>query len=200
MHRVALTVLWLGLAAVLGFGIWFATGDDRARDTFGPAEPGATVADPAAPPPLVVPARPTDAFALTVDHVVDGDTIVARAVSPNAVVPTTDQLRIRLIGIDTPEGAPELECWANEAREHLRALLPEGATVWAAPDAEWRDRYDRALLYLWTEDGRFVNHELMAAGDGEVMTIAPNDTHADLFAAARDAASAGGVGRWGACG
>jgi micrococcal nuclease len=200
VNRLALAILWIGLAAVLGVGIWFATADERTQDALGAPEPGAVVADPAAPQPPVVPARPADAFALTVDHVVDGDTIVAHPVSPNAVVTTTDEVRIRLIGIDTPEGAPELECWANEAREHLRALLPEGATVWAVADAEWRDRYDRALLYLWTDDGRFVNHELMAAGDAEVMTIAPNVAYADLFTADRDAASAGGLGRWGACG
>jgi micrococcal nuclease len=200
VRRLALVLLWLGLAAVLGFGIWSATADGRAQDALAPADPGAVVAEPAAPQPPVVPARPAEAFALTVDHVVDGDTIVARAVAPNDVVPSTDEVRIRLIGIDTPEGAPELECWANEAREHLRTLLPEGATVWAVADVEWRDRYDRALLYLWTDDGRFVNHELMAAGDAEVMSIAPNTTHEALFTTARDAAAAGGVGRWGACG
>ena len=195
MHRLALALLWLALAAILGVGIWFGTSGERA-----PHSPESGAAAASAPDVPGVPAAPADAFTLIVDHVVDGDTLVARATAPNAVVPDTDLVRIRLIGIDTPEGAPELECWADEAREHLRALLPAGATVRAAADVEWRDRYDRALLYLWTEDGRFVNHELMAAGDAEVMTVAPNAAHEPLFLAARDAAVAGGLGRWGACG
>ena len=73
-------------------------------------------------------------------------------------------MRVRLIGVDAPEGPPSPECWADEARDHLRMLLPQGSLVWAAPDIEWRDRYDRVLLYLWTEDGLFVNHALALAG------------------------------------
>jgi len=156
--------------------------------------------DPAAPESAAsVPPRPDDAFALTVDHVLDGDTIEARADAPNDVLPTTDAVRIRLIGIDTPEGTPSPECWADEAREHLRGLLPPGSTVWAVPDIEWRDRYDRALLYLWTGDGRFVNHELVAAGEAEAMRVAPNEAHYSLFLAAETSARAADAGRWGAC-
>ena len=146
-----------------------------------------------------VPPRPADAFALTVDHVFDGDTIEARIDVPNAIVATTDPVRVRLIGVDTPEGTPSPECWADEAREHLRVLLPEGSTVWAVPDTEWRDRYDRALLYLWTDDGRFVNHELVVAGDAEALLIEPNGAHFSLFTAAEESARAGGIGQWGAC-
>ena len=146
------------------------------------------------------PPRPDDAFALTVTHVFDGDTIEARVGAPNEVVSTTDPVRVRLIGIDTPEGPPSSECWADEAREHLHALLPEGSTVWAAPDADRRDRHDRALLYLWTEDGRFVNHELVAAGDAEALLIEPNSAHSSLFATAEASARAGAIGQWGSCG
>ena len=145
------------------------------------------------------PRPPDDAFALTVAHVLDGDTIEARIAAPNDVVPTTDPVRVRLIGIDTPEGAPSPECWADEAREHLRALLPEGSTAWATPDTDWRDRHGRALLYLWTEDGRFVNHELVAAGDAEALLIEPNGAHSSLFAAAEASARAGAIGQWGSC-
>ncbi|GAA5203619.1 thermonuclease family protein [Microbacterium jejuense] len=144
-------------------------------------------------PAAGIPSRPDDAIALTVTYVFDGDTI--EAVDPG----TDERTRVRLIGIDTPEGTPTPECWAGEARAHLSELLPEGATVWASPDAELRDRYDRALLYLWTDDGRFVNYELMAAGDAEALRIAPNTAHAELFAAAQAEAEASQAGRWGAC-
>jgi len=160
-------------------------------------QPPASVPDQALPAPASaagIPPRPEDAVALTVTFVFDGDTI--EAADPETDEPT----RVRLIGIDTPEGTPTPECWADEARAHLVELLPEGSTVWAAPDTELRDRYDRALLYLWTGDGRFVNYELVAAGDAEVLRIAPNIAHAELLAATRSQAEASRAGRWGACG
>jgi endonuclease YncB( thermonuclease family) len=152
---------------------------------------GATVAD--------IPSRPGDAFPLTVGHVFDGDTIEAQMQVPNDVVTTSRPIRIRLIGIDTPEGTPTPECWAEEARDHLRRLLPEGSTVWAAPDVDSWDRYDRRLFNLWTGDGRFVNHELVAAGDAEAMSVRPNVAFEDLLAGAQSRAEASGAGQWGAC-
>ena len=162
----------------------------------------ACCADPApsiAASPASAGVRPDDAFPLTVGYVFDGDTIEATAQQSNDIVGTSEPIRIRLIGIDTPEGTPTPECWADEAREHLRSLLPEGVTVWAAPDSELRDRYDRLLLNLWTEDGTFVNHALVAAGDAEALRIEPNVAHADLLAAAQAEAQASGAGQWGAC-
>lgn len=146
-----------------------------------------------------VPPRPADAFALIVVHVFDGDTIEARTPVPNDVVPTADPVRIRLIGIDTPEGTPAPQCWADQARDRLRGMLPEGSTVWATPDLEWRDGYDRTLLYLWTDNGRFVNYETVAAGDADAMLVEPNGAHHALFVAAEEAARAAGAGKWGAC-
>lgn len=140
-----------------------------------------------------VPSRPDDADDLTVTYVFDGDTIEV------ADPMTGERRRVRLIGIDTPEGTPTAECWADEARVHLAELLPEGATVWAAPDTELYDRYGRALLYLWTVDRRFVNYELVAAGDAEALPVAPNTAHADLFDAAQADAEASRAGLWGSC-
>ncbi|MBD3943185.1 thermonuclease family protein [Microbacterium sp. NEAU-LLC] len=145
-------------------------------------------------PAAGIPSRPDDADDLTVTHIFDGDTI-------EVADPATDERRrVRLIGIDTPEGTPAPECWADEARAHLSELLPEGSTVWAAPDTELHDRYGRELLYLWTVDRRFVNYELVAAGDAEALRIPPNTAHAELFAATQTEAEASGAGQWGACG
>jgi micrococcal nuclease len=132
--------------------------------------------------------------------VYDGDTIEARMQSANDVVTTERPIRIRLIGVDTPEGTPSPECWADEARTHLAQLLPEGSTIWAAPDVDTWDDYDRRLFYLWTDDGRFVNHELVAAGDARALRVWPNVEHEDLLAGAQARAEASGAGRWGACG
>ncbi|WP_214468338.1 thermonuclease family protein [Microbacterium flavescens] len=194
------------LAVVLGSLLVLAVGVALALWLFlsvgafdAPAEPASS---PGTEGPLAsgIPPRPADAFPLTVDYVFDGDTIEARMQQPNELVTTSDAIRIRLIGIDTPEGTPTPECWADEARTHLRALLPEGATVWAAPDAETSDRYGRYLFNLWSDDGRFINHELVAAGDAEAIRVGSNDAFYDLLTDAQGQAEASGAGRWAACG
>ena len=146
-----------------------------------------------------IPGPPSGAVAMTVEYVHDGDTLFLRADSPNALVATTDDVKVRLLGIDTPEVGDSAECFGDQATEQLRALLPEGSLTWATADRDPTDRYGRSLFYLWTEDGRFVNYELVAGGAAESLNIAPNDAHYPLLRAAEDAAAAAGAGRWGAC-
>ena len=136
---------------------------------------------------------------MTVESVHDGDTIRAHVDAPNAVVTDLESTRVRLIGLDTPEISPAVECWGGEATASLTALLPPGSTVWAAADLEVLDQYGRHLLYLWTPDGRFVNAALVAQGDGAVMVFAPNTLHEQLFRSLEAEASAAGRGLWGAC-
>lgn len=149
---------------------------------------------------LAVPARPPGAFALTVLYVYDGDTIQAQVRAPNEIVTTSGPIRVRLIGVDTPELTPAPECGADDARAHLAAMLPEGSTVWVAPDRGTWDDYGRRLFELWTDDGRFVAGELVSAGDAEAIRIRPNVTHHEFLAALEAEAHAAGRGQWGACG
>lgn len=153
----------------------------------------------ASPSAEAVPSVPADAVPLTVASVWDGDTIRATAQRPG-LLPVGEEVRVRLIGVDTPEISPVAECWSQEARDTLLALTPVGSTVWAAPDTEPRDRYDRWLLYLWTDDGRFVNHELVAAGAAEALLVEPNGAHFALLHDAEEYAFVQGTGRWGVCG
>ncbi|WP_127819668.1 thermonuclease family protein [Microbacterium sp. CPCC 204701] len=193
----------LALAAALAVVVavaWITTGGRMPWAEADPAQSASALGSSAATPADGIPSRPGDAFPLTETYVYDGDTIEARMQEPNDVVTTSSPVRIRLIGIDTPEGTPSPECWADEARTHLAELLPEGSTVWAMPDAETRDDYDRRLLNLWTDDGRFVNLELVTAGDAEAIRVWPNIAFYDLLAGAQAEAEASGAGRWGACG
>lgn len=154
------------------------------------------------PPPVTaqtMPGIPPDAFPMTVESVHDGDTLRARAAEPNAVVTDTESTRVRLIGLDTPEISPDVECWGAEATTSLTTLLPPGSTLWATADREVLDQYGRHLLYLWTTDGTFVNAELIADGDGTVMVFAPNTLHEPLFRSLEAQASADGRGLWGSC-
>lgn len=154
---------------------------------------------PAETPGSGIPARPGDAVPMTVEHVHDGDTLFLRTNHPNAFVATTDTVKVRLVGIDTPEVGDRAECFGDEATQQLRTLLPDGGVTWITADSDPVDQYGRSLFYLWTEDGRFVNYELVAAGAAESLMIKPNDAYYPLLLAAEDAAAAAGAGMWAAC-
>ncbi|PPL19157.1 hypothetical protein GY24_07355 [Microterricola pindariensis] len=146
------------------------------------------------PAPDASPARPAEAVPVTVDYVHDGDTLFVYPEDPNA-----DRIKVRLLGIDTPEVGENAECFGAEATEALRALLPEGTTAWTLSDVNPRDKYDRSLLLMWTDDGRFVNNELLLSGAATVLQIDPNRAHTELFRSSEASAQAGGAGLWGAC-
>ncbi|GAB3603660.1 thermonuclease family protein [Microbacterium aureliae] len=176
------------LAALLGVAVVLTS--DRV-DAPGAAGTG----DLAGPVPV-----PADSFPVRIDRITDGDTVRATLTEPLAGIPAGESVPVRLIGIDTPEVYPDLECGGHEATALLARLLPEGATAWAALDAEPADRYDRALLYLWTEDGRFVNHALIAGGYATSLVVEPNDAYASVLAAAEAEARRADAGLWAACG
>ncbi|GAA5093096.1 thermonuclease family protein [Microbacterium yannicii] len=187
-RRVLIGILVL---AVAGAAIWWWAGHDRDSAEVGLATPGA------AP---TTPVIPSEAFEMTVESVHDGDTLRARAATPNAVVTDVESTRVRLLGIDTPEISPEPDCWGSEATAKLTALVPPGSTIWVAPDAEVHDQYGRTLLYVWTPDGQFVNGELVAQGDARVEIYSPNRSQEALLRSLESAAVAADAGRWGACG
>lgn len=131
---------------------------------------------------------PDGAWQATVTYVHDGDTIYL------------DDEKVRLIGVDTPEVGEHAECYGDEARELARDLLPDGSTVWAIDDRERFDHYDRELLYVFTEDGIFVNLELVELGSAVAIRVGANDAYWPQLRAAERAAQDAGLGMWGACG
>jgi len=132
----------------------------------------------------------------TVERVVDGDTIIVRI--------NGRRERVRLIGIDTPESVDPnrpVQCYGHEASARTESLLPPGTKVSLVRDVEARDKYDRLLAYvIRTDDQLFVNLDLIENGFAGPLTYPPNDHYATLFESSADAASAAGVGLWGACG
>jgi len=106
--------------------------------------------------------------------------------------------------VDTPETVdPDepVQCFGPEASDHTKTLLPPGTAVHLTRDQEARDRYDRLLAYVYrTEDGLFVNLDLVAGGWGEPYPFAPNLTYQRDFAVAASQARSSGLGLWGACG
>lgn len=140
--------------------------------------------------------RPSDAVLSHIAYVYDGDTLYLQ---PDGTTARADEIKVRLIGINTPELRPAVECFAVEARDYLRRLLPKGTEVWTKPDREALDQYGRSLLYLWTKDGQSINLKLVEKGYARALNIAPSNTYAKQFDAAESAARSAGAGLWGTC-
>jgi micrococcal nuclease len=122
-------------------------------------------------------------------RVVDGDTIVLADIG-----------KARLIGLDTPEvfGPDAPQCFGAAASTYAKRLL-SGVTVRWAWGLEKRDRFQRALVYVWLSDGRFLNEDLLSRGMARVLTIAPNDRYEKRFQAAQRAARERDFGLWRDC-
>ena len=140
--------------------------------------------------------RPSNATLSHVAYVHDGDTLYLQ---PDGTSSREDQIKVRLIGLDTPELRPEPECFGLEARDYLRRLLPEGTEVWVMPDREAVDQYGRSLLYLWTTDDHSINLDLVENGYATALNIAPSNTYWKLFDAAESTARTANRGLWGSC-
>jgi micrococcal nuclease len=119
-------------------------------------------------------------------RVVDGDTVVL-----------TELGKVRLIGVDTPEVYGQQECFGREASAFAKRELPRGREVSYRLGVESRDRYGRALAYVWLGDGRMINELLARRGYAQPLTIPPNVDYADRFRAAAARARRAGLGLWG---
>ena len=145
-------------------------------------------------------AAPQSDLNAVVVMVIDGDTI--------AVEIGDREARVRLVGIDTPEiahpargdsPATGAECFADEAHQFLREMLPIGSEVRIERDVVGRDHYDRVLGYVHRGDGVFVNYESVRQGYARPLSIAPNLAHADLMVRAAELAEQSDVGLWSTC-
>lgn len=144
-----------------------------------------------APAVAVVPG----AFDATVVRVVDGDTVIAQ------VGGRGPKLRVRLVGVDTPETVKPntpVACFGHQASSFTRSLL-QGRRVRAAYEQERTDSYGRQLWDLWLPDGRYVQGLLVASGAARAYPYRPNTTYADVLADAQRRAERERRGLWGSC-
>jgi micrococcal nuclease len=105
--------------------------------------------------------------------------------------------KLRLIGVDTPEVYGDDECYGRRASEFVERTLPLGTNVSYRLGTEERDRYGRALGYVYFGRGRFLNLLLVRSGYAQVLTIPPNVEFAERFSRAARRARAAGRGLWG---
>ena len=181
-RRQGLGAWWalVGLASGLIGGTWLANlGSDR--------EPATQVPQPSIVAPRVTTQQPGEPT--TVESITDGDTLR-----------TAGGLRVRLIGIDTPEVSGGKECFGDEAKAHLSQLVPPGTPVRLVYDRERQDRFGRDLAYVYrSEDGLHVNLTMVADGYATTLTIKPNTTHAAEYVAAAQQAKSSSLAIWRAC-
>jgi micrococcal nuclease len=147
-------------------------------------------ADSEAPRPvngiIEIPASlPSNTVPVQVLSVTDGDTIRVDYNGTNTP--------LRYTGIDTPERD---EQFFNEATTYNWRIVA-GQTVYLEKDVSERDRYDRLLRYIWLEDGRLVNEELVRAGWALSSTYPPDVKYQQAFLAAQKDALEAGNGFWG---
>jgi len=129
---------------------------------------------------------------LPVKRVVDGDTFWVED-------GTEKGMKVRLIGVDTPETVhPQkpVEFYGKEASDFVKKML-EGKKVKLEYDVQEKDRYGRTLAYVYLEDGTFLNAELVRKGYAQVMTIPPNVKFSELFLDLQKKARDRELGLWG---
>jgi len=112
----------------------------------------------------------------------------------------TDDRRVRLLGIDTPEmnyhkGTPP-QPLADAARRRLQTLLPKGSPVGLARDRQRQDRYGRELAHTYRPDGTSVEEVLLREGLAVSFILPPNRSQVDCLLAAERQARLARRGLW----
>jgi len=139
--------------------------------------------------PIPMPKQNNEDFTL-VKEVIDGDTIVLE----NGDV-------IRYLGIDTPElHHPKVgeECGGKEASD-ANSELVAGKKVKLEKDITDKDQYGRLLRFVFSDDGVFVNYELIRRGYAQVLAIPPDKKFEKVFIDAQLTAKNENLGIWQKC-
>lgn len=123
-----------------------------------------------------------------VEKVYDGDTILLK-----------NGQKVRFLGVNTPEvagrhknaeqGGEEAKAWLQQRLQHKKVRLEA--------DVEKKDKYQRTLAHVFTEDKQHVNLELVRQGLATVNIYPPNLKYVEKLLAAQQAAENAGLGLWG---
>jgi micrococcal nuclease len=113
-------------------------------------------------------------------------------VTPIHVSANGQKLKIRMIGLDTPETVDPrkpVQCFSREASARAKTILG-GQSVYLETDSSQDsvDRFGRTLAYVWTESGRLFNLDMITDGYAFEYTYdLPYRYQADFKAAQNDA-------------
>lgn len=154
--------------------------------------------------------RRNTVYKAKVERVIDGDTAVVSFIFPDGS--KYQKERVRFLGVDTPETVhpnKPVQYYGKEASDFTKAQLTD-KTVWLQTDVNPKDRYDRMLAYVWTEEPKdndlddeaairekMYNAKLLLEGYAQLMTIQPNSRYANLFVHFQREAREANKGLWG---
>ena len=120
--------------------------------------------------------QPDNLLIGTVTYVIDGDTFIFQ--DKNG-----EEMKVRMIGIDTPESVHPDETKNTEegkqASEYTKGRL-EGKEIGLEFDIQKEDQYGRTLAYVWL-DGKLFNKELLSEGYASLFTFPPNIKYVDYL-------------------
>ncbi|SFB37649.1 micrococcal nuclease [Nocardioides alpinus] len=127
-------------------------------------------------------------------RVTDGDTLKVRLANGS-------EKDVRILGIDTPEVYPEMQCGGQEATAALATLTPVGSRIVLVSDPTQgnRDRYGRLLRYVH-RSGDDVGLAQLTSGRARVFIF--NDDplqRAEAYRKAERGARKADRGSWAAC-
>lgn len=123
-----------------------------------------------------------------VEYLSDGDTIGVRSGS--------QLLKVRMLGIDTPElhfHGQKQSPWAEAALDYLSGLIPPGTQVRLLTDLDEHDKYGRLLAYVMLGQQN-INLEMVRSGWAAPYQIYPNLRFLEPMQAASAAAHEAGLG------
>lgn len=108
---------------------------------------------------------------------VDGDTLIAN-------IDGTEEY-VRLLLVDTPETKHpkrSVQPFGPEASQLMKTTFSPSDPIEIEYGTEKRDKYDRILAYIYTEDGQLYNEMLLKEGLARVAYVyPPNDKYVERF-------------------
>lgn len=130
----------------------------------------------------------------------NSDHVQIRSVHDGDTLTLSDNRRVRLIGINTPEVAGKEhsgEPLAIEARNRLRQLMfQHGNRAQLVVGKEPGDRYGRTLGHLWSPADENIAATLLREGRGWSISVPPNLQYRDCYRQAEKKARNHARGIW----
>ena len=147
--------------------------------------------------PVLEPLVTTDSsdFVWMVTKVVDGDTIWVEGEG--------ERLKVRLIGVDTPETVhptKEVECYGPESSDFAKETLAGNQVAIVTDTSQGEvDKYGRTLAYVFLPDGQLFQELLVSGGYAYEYTFDEPYKYRDLLIEAEEQARLNGAGLWTKC-
>lgn len=127
-----------------------------------------------------------------VQKIVDGDTL--------DVMQAGEVVRVRLIGIDTPETVDPrkpVQCFGAEASQHVKDLLADNLVTLEFDESQGStDKYGRTLAYVILPDGKNLAEEMLRDGFAYEYTYSKPYKYQKIFKIAEQDARDSERGLW----